>query len=207
LACAGVANAAELPLSTHSSDDTPAAWLSATFEFTVTGSVSSGGQTLTLEVTNETGISTPAFAINQVFFNSAAGVSLSQVGANGLNGWALDQSGTAHAGGFGRFDFALLAAPQGGSPDAIAADSSLTFVFAIDHDSDVTAGDFVTEFSTVPPGAHEAIIAAKFIQGPGDDSAYGAYIPLPPALPMGIAGLVGVAALRRWKRAKIINPG
>jgi hypothetical protein len=49
-----------------------------------------------------------------------------------------------------------------------------------------------------------AIIAGKFIQGPGDDSGYGAYIPLPPALPMGIAGLVGVAALRRWKRAKVL---
>jgi hypothetical protein len=211
LACAGVANAAKLDLSTHSSDDTPAEALLATFEFTVTGGAALGGQTLSLTVTNNTvaisegGLG--AFALSEIFFNSAAGVDLNLTPITaGLNGWTLDKTGAAHAGGFGSFDFALLADKQGGSPGAIAAGSSLTFGFDIDGDT-VTADDFTTELSTIPPGGRPAYAAAKFIQGPGDDSGYGAYIPLPPALPMGIAGLLGVAVLGRRKRAKIINPG
>jgi hypothetical protein len=193
LACAGTANAGTLWLSTRSSDETPAEYLSATFEFTVVGNA------VTLTVTNDTGDTTPAYALSQVFFNSAAGVTLS---ATNTNGWSFSTG--EHADGFGVFDFALMADESGGAPDAIADGNSLTFEFTITAGGPVTADDFITGFSTIPPGDHMAIIAGKFIQGPGDDSGYGAYIPLPPALPMGIAGLVGVAALRRWKRAKVL---
>jgi hypothetical protein len=191
-------------LSNASSDETPAEWLSATLEFTVTGGAALGGQTLSLTVTNNTGGETPAFALSQIFFNSAAGVGLSLTSVtDGLN-WGLNTG--AHADSFGVFDFQLATPEQQGSPGAIAAGASLTFGFDITGDT-VTAGDFTTEFSTIPPGDHAAIAAAKFIQGPDgdDDSAYGAYIPLPPALPMGIAGLIGIGVLGRRRRAKILR--
>jgi hypothetical protein len=194
-------------LSNASSDETPAEWLSATLEFTVTGGAALGGQTLSLTVTNNTGMGgeTPEFALSQIFFNSAAGVGLTPTGGGLPTGWSW---GSGHAGGFGIFDFHLETSEAGGSPGAIAAGASLTFGFDIVHDGeDVAANDFTTELSSIPPGGRPAIAAAKFIQGPGDDSGYGAYIPLPPALPMGIAGLLGVAVLGRRKRARIINPG
>ena len=44
-----------------------------------------------------------------------------------------------------------------------------------------------------------AIVAAKFVAGPGDDSAVGAFIPEPGTV--ALLGLAGLLGLRRRRRA------
>ena len=199
---AGVAKAdtiATLDLSSHSSDATPAAWLLATFTFTV----SAGGTHLDLTVTNNTSNLFGTYDINEIYFNGpGGGLTLTEVGT--LSGWGPGPLVSSdNADGFGVFDFAMH--DVGGSPNAISAGASLVFHFAIGNGT-ATASDFVDNFSTIPPGDTPSLIAAKFIHGPvspdspdGDDSAYGALIPLPPALPMGLVGLLGVVFFRRRK--------
>ena len=203
---AGVAKAetiATLDLSTHSSDATPAAWLLATFTFTV----NNAGTQLTLLVENKTQALGPpgafgAYDIREIYFN---GNDIFGLAVTTDHGWDLRTNDAGD--GFGNFDFTMDI--DSNSAGVIAAGASLEFVFNITGGTTATAADFVSNFSTVPPGDTPAIIAAKFVHGPvspdspgGDDSAYGAFVPLPPALPMGIAGLIGVAFLRRRTQGK-----
>ncbi len=188
---AGVAKAdAILSLSTHSSNATSPSVLSAKFTFILSGS------TLTLTVDNNTG-GGDAYEMDEIYFNGPSGLAMTLAGGTG---WVLTTGGNANkADGFGTFDFAVKDASNP-TTNTIKSGLSLSFVFTITSGSAVEQ-DFVTFFSATPPPDRLAIIAAKFVRGPkggpGGSSAHGAFIPLPAALPMGIAGLIGVAFIRR----------
>jgi len=188
LALATAAPASLITLSDASSEPgVDASLLSATMEFTVAGT------TLTLTVTNNTS-GANSFKMNELYFNAPDGVTLS---FDGLAGWNM-ATGVA-VGMFGVFDFALLDG-QGGSPNQITAGETVSFTFTILTGAP-TMNDFVSEFSTIPPGDMLAIVAAKFVQGPDDASAFGAAIPSPGALALlAAAGLVS-SGRRRRRRA------
>lgn len=157
-----------ITLSTHSSDETPAAVLNATMEFEVTGS------TLTLTVTNNT--TTPnAYRISELYFNGPAGLVLS---FSSMPGWNYSTNGAAD--GFGVFDF-VLTDGVGNNPHQVQPNGGTkVFTFTIISGT-ATAADFTTKLSSIPPGMTPAIAAAFFRGGPGDDSGYGAFIPSPAA--------------------------
>ena len=186
LAVVNTASATLINLSDASSDETDAGLLSATMDFEVLGNV------LTLTVTNNTADPT-AYKINELYFNVPDGVTLS---FDGLPGWS-DATNVMVA-VFGTFDFALLDG-QGGSPNQILAGETVEFTFTITLGNPLKDA-FVTLFSD-PVGDNDGwIVAAKFVGGPGDDSAFGASIPTPGVLALlGAAGLVG--SRRRRRRA------
>ena len=187
LAMANAAPATLISMSMFSSDETDPGLLNATLDFSVVGSV------LTLTVTNTTDNNPFGFEfdINEIYFNAPDTVTLSLVN---IPGWSLQTD--VMADGFGVFSFALIDG-QGGNPAQITPGEIQVFTL------NITAGtpaklDFVSIFSDPPPGDRGAPIAAKFVNGNGDDSAYGA-VPAP-----GVLALLGVAGLlsgRRRRRA------
>lgn len=176
---------ATIGLSDLSSDSTPASVLLATMEFEVSGS------TLTVTVTNDTA-SPNDYKMNEVYFNAPAsltGLTLTSP----PSGWNLHTNVAAD--GFGVFSFGLIDG-VGTSPAMIQPGATTVFTFMMTGTASET--DFVSIFSSIPPGSQPAIVAAKFVGGPGDDSAYGATIPAP-----GAAAVVAVGAglmLRRRRR-------
>lgn len=194
-ACAlgAAANGAIINLSSHSSDETPASWLSATLEFEVSGS------TLSLTVTNDT-FGATAFKITDVYFNAASNVA-SVTALTMPSGWNF--STNVATAGFGIFDFGVS---RSGNPNlAILPGASLTFLFSV-AGSDVVAENFISEMSTIPPGGMTALAAARFRGGPEDDSATGAYnptIPPPPVpAPAAVVALFGGAMIAGVRRRR-----
>jgi hypothetical protein len=186
-ALAQPAQASMIMISTHSSDETPASVLDATMDFQVLGS------TLTLTVTNDT-TAPDEYLINQLYFNGTDNVSgLTPVATP--EGWSYSTG--EQADGFGTFDFALIDG-VGGDSHAIAPGDSLTFTFTISG-AGYTDIDFTSDFSTNTNDP--MVVAAKFIVGPGDDSAFGATNePVVPAAP-GVAIFLGLLATGRRRRA------
>ena len=191
------ADSITLQLSSHSSDATSAGLLLASFTFEVTGTTN---KTLKLTVTNLT--SGNPYNMNEVYFNSP------ETGAGALtyagtppDGWTFMTSEKAD--GFGTFDYAMIDGTGEGNLSQIAPNEFVEFFFTFTGTA--TASDFAHAMST-----EGFLIAAKFVNGAhandpsekNEDSAYGALVPLPPALPMGIVGLLGVAFLRRRTQGK-----
>ena len=183
LVCSNAATASIITLSQFSSDNTDPALLSATFDFAVSGN------TLTLSVTNDT-LAPNDYLISEVYFNAPDGVTLSFAG---LTGWTFMTEQAAD--GFGRHDFALIDG-QGLSSDQIAPGETVIVPFTILTGSP-TPQSILNAFSVIPPGNQPVVIAAKFRAGPGDDSAFGASIPAPGALPLVMAGIALVNRRRR----------
>lgn len=181
--CANGATASIITLSQFSSDETDPALLSASFDFAVSGSM------LTLSVTNDT-LAPNDYLISAVYFNAPDGVTLS---FDGLTGWTFltDQG----ADGFGRHDFALIDG-QGQNPAQIGPGETVLFSFTILAGSP-TPQSILSSFSVIPPGNQPVVVAAKFRAGPGDDSAFGASIPAPGALPLVLGGIALVNRRRR----------
>ncbi len=174
-----------ITLSTHSSDETDPALLSATLDFSVVGNM------LTLTMINDT-LGENGFNINRLYFNGGGGVTGLALDS-GPSGWGLEFD--QHAGGFGTFGFALIGGVGRNGP-TVAPGEMVTFIFSIAGAG--TEPDFTTNFSTLPPGSIAAIAAAKFVMGPGDDSAFGAFVPAPGTLALlGLAGVVGLGRRRR----------
>jgi len=175
--------AATINLSTHSSNSTDASLLSAEFRFEVIGMM------LTLTVTNQT-IAPDDFFINQIYFNGPSSLS-SLTLTSPPAGWALHTDEPAD--GFGVFDYALIDG-VGSDSSTIASGESLMFEFSMSG----SAGDFdfVSHFSSVPPGSMPMIVAAKFVAGPGNDSAFGGTNEPVPAPAAGLL-LLGLACGRR----------
>ncbi len=175
-----------LTLSDLSSDETSPDDLSATLTFSVSGT------SLDLIATNATSL-TDGFDITEIYFNTTSQITGLTLGAGG-SGWTLlaDQS----ADGFGTFDYVLLN-DTGNDLFEIAPGESRAFTLGIAGSGFYTDADFTTQLSSVPPGSHEAIAAAKFVSGPGDDSAFGAVIPEPAT---GLLMLTAIALLSGRRR-------
>ncbi|MHC4826020.1 MAG: hypothetical protein ACYTEY_05620 [Planctomycetota bacterium] len=191
LGIAPVASASvfELQLSDFSSDQTPAGDLSATWEFSVVG------DELAITVTNDT-VDPSEFNMNQLFWNGPDGVSLT---ASSLPAdWSFSAYPDAiMADGFGKFDFMLRNGQGEGDPSLINPGETLVFMFTIFGGAD--AKDFATSFSFQEnPDGISGIIAAKFVNGPGDDSAFGTTVPAPGVLALiGVAGVIAARPRRR----------
>lgn len=193
----GVANG--LTLSTESSDETPASVLDATFDIQV-----SGGNTLQLTVTNDT-TAPDTFNINEVFFNGPSGTGLSLASAtHSVNGdvfasWNPVET-VIMVNGWGDFDFALTNGVGANNPSVIQPGANVVFVLDISGGCAATLSCTSSDFaSALSSGGYLA--AAKFVNGPGDDSAFGAVIPEPSTAALLALGLVGIAARRRAARA------
>jgi hypothetical protein len=178
-------------LSTHSSDESPASVLDATLEFIVVDS------TLTLEVTNDT-TAPDTFDLSEVHFNvlESAGVTALAL-ISPTEDWFLDTG--MDTGMFGIFDFSVIDG-VGPDPAQILPGETETFTFDISGSGPFYASDFTSEFSTIPPGDMPALAAAKFVDGPDLDSAYGAYVPEPGSLSLLALGLALFTFRRRTHR-------
>ncbi|UCF34918.1 MAG: PEP-CTERM sorting domain-containing protein [Phycisphaerales bacterium] len=178
-------------LSTHSSDESPAFVLDATLEFIVVDS------TLTLEVTNDT-TAPDTFDISEVHFNvlESAGVTALAL-ISPTEGWFLRTN--VDTGMFGVFDFTVIDG-VGEVPTQILPGETEAFTFDISGGGPFYASDFTSDFSTIPPGDMPALAAAKFVDGPDMDSAYGAYVPEPGSLSLLALGLTLFTFRRRTHR-------
>jgi hypothetical protein len=180
-----------LDLSTHSSDETLAEDLNATVDFSVVG------LTLTISITNDT-LMTGEFNINEFYWNGPDGMVLTPDTVPAFWDFYIpDMSQPTLADGFGTFDFAVKDGRGETHPSLIQPGETLDFIFTMSMPADVK--DFTTALSAMdPPGAMPMYIAAKFVNGPGDDSAYGGTIPTPGVLAlMAMAGVVAARPKRR----------
>lgn len=162
--------ASPILLSEASSDETAAEALFAELRFDVVGSVL---EVTVLNRTDESNVQlgTGEYAIDSIYFNATANVSgLALVSPAG---WSLETN--ARGGGeFGRFDFALIGSKGKPPHHVIDPGASLTFELLISGTGPFAPEDFTTVESSIPPGSMPMIAQAKFVMGPGDDSAFGA---------------------------------
>ena len=184
-----------ITLSDFGSDSTPAECLDATVEFSVVES------TLTIVVSNLTdgpdGGQDTGFDIMSIYFNATENVADLML-TSPASGWALyPWSNYTKANGFGQFDFALIGS-VGSEPAHVDGESSETFTLTVTG-TGVSASDFYTDLSVIPPGKMPMLVAAKFVNGPGDDSAFGATeVPEPVTVALlGLGGLVLICGRRK----------
>ncbi len=191
--CSAQANI--ITLSGFSSDDTSAEDLDATVEFSVAST------TLRIVVSNLTdgpddGPDT-GFDIMSIYFNATENVTGLML-TSPTSGWTLyPWSNNTKANRFGQFDFALID-DMGIDPAQIDGKNSETFTLAIEG-TEVSASDFYTVPSVIPPGEAPMLLAAKFVNGPGDDSAFGASSAIPEPATIALLGLGGLLLCRRRK--------
>lgn len=215
LTLASASQALTLKLSEFSSDSTDPALLDATFDFSV------AGNTLTLVVTNDTvGVvnaepdDQDAYNINEIYFNGSSDVTgLTYISATHSaagdvkSAWTFAAGSQQGAGAFGSFDFGLTDGVGETNPNLIGPGESLTLVFTILGTGPFDMNDFL-DLSSNPPGSIQALIQAKFVNGAGDDSAFGATAdenfgsaPEPATAALLGLGLVGLAVAGRPRRA------
>ncbi|MHC4716580.1 MAG: hypothetical protein ACYS5V_06400 [Planctomycetota bacterium] len=191
IAPAASASIMTLDLSTHSSDMTPAEDLNATVDFSV------AGMTLTISITNDTQM-TGEFNINEFYWNGPDGMVLTPDTVPDFWDFYVPNGGNpTQADGFGTFDFAVKDGIGETDPSLIQPGETLAFSFTMSFAAGVK--DFTTACSVPDSGDFcAALIAAKFVNGPGDDSAYGATVPTPGVLAlMAMAGVVAARPRRR----------
>jgi hypothetical protein len=164
----------------------------ATFDFSVVGS------TLTLTVTNDT-TAPDEYNINEVYFNGSADVSsltltsaTHSTAGDVMADWIPVLTGVM-VDGFDTFDFGLQDGTGELAPPAIGPTENMIFVFSIAGSGPFNDLDFISSNSM------GLTAAAKFVNGPGDDSAYGA-VPEPSTALLLASGLLLLGARRRTRR-------
>ncbi len=194
LALGSSAGAATITLSSMSSDATPASVLDATFVFMITGA-----SELTLTVTNDT-TAPDEFIINGAWFNAAGNVTgltldsaTHSVEGDVFAAWDPVEN-TSMVDGFGIFDFGVTDGVGQNNLNLIGPGESIDFVFTIAGTGPFADTDFVVL------NGSGFLAAAKFIAGPGDDSAFGAAVPEPTTVALFGLGLLGLGMLGRRPR-------
>ena len=186
LLCATRADAAMILLSTAATHGADPALLDASIEFEVTGNA------LTITVTNTTEELHP-YHINQILFNASSDVTSVQE-TSMPTGWSLATHRNANA--FGHFEY-MIHGGAGANSQALLPGDSAMFVLTF-QGSNVTAEDFLSEFSD---GARPMLVAAKFLNGPGNAGPYGGTDQAPPIPEPGclalLMGAIAVAYRRR----------
>lgn len=175
-----------LTLSDASSDETNPAMLNAHLSFDVSGN------TLTLTAYNDTA-GDVSFDLSAIYFNAPSSVDDIAL-LSAPPGWEILT--LQHAGMFGTFDFALFS-QLGNDPWEIHPGQSQEFLLEISGSDPLLDTDFTTNLSTIPTGNRPSLAAIKFINGPGDDSAFGAVVPEPSTLI-----LLGFAACAAFARRR-----
>ena len=184
------ARATTLHLSQFSSETDPtAAVLDATLVLLLTGP-----SELTLTLTNDTA-APDAYLINGVWFNAAAHVTgLGLVSATHSDAGDVTAAwdpveADSKADGFGSFDFGLTDGVGAGNPNLIGPGETVDFVLTIAG----TGSYDISDFDVL--NDHGIRAAAKFVSGPGGQSAFGATgeTPEPGTAALLGAGLLGMA--------------
>lgn len=186
------AGATQVTLSSVSSDVTPASILDATFDFSV------AGMNLTVVVNNDTA-APYAFNINEMFFNVSGAVTnvmltsaVHSAEGNVASDWMTPRTDWM-VDGFGEFDHGLTNRAGENDPSIIGPAEYVTFVFGISGTGPLTDADFIQ------PNANGYLAAAKFVNGPGDDSAWGT-VPEPSTALLLASGLLLLGGQRRSHR-------
>jgi hypothetical protein len=191
LGVAGSSQASTIVCCDMSSDSTPAGDLGATFDFSVVGT------TLFLQVTNDT-VAPNAFTINELYFNAAANVTSLTLTAATHSGigdvltyWDPVMTNVMED-GFGDFDYAIMDGNGETDPWLIGSGQDILFELTIGGSGPFDMSDF----------GHANIdgytLGAKFVNGPGDDSAWGANVPEPStALLVGLGSMILGVSRRR----------
>lgn len=172
----------------------------------VTGTVSYSANTLTITLTNTSPLGNGPGTITAIVFNIAsmdntASASLSSFSSPSTpsDNWGDASNSTLQDGMFGPFEAGaeLTTSP----PTGIAIGDTITWVFTIsasDRNS-LSAADFV--FNDAPNGAGMIIRFQSFDEPATAGSDFVTVVPLPAALPMGLAGLAGLALVRHRSRS------
>ena len=157
---------------------------------------------LTVSVANQT-TAPNEFNITEIFFNVPDTVTSASFSVNPGSEWMLNfdnlPGGGIMADGFGDFDLHILDAP--GDPIAkVNSGDTVDFGLTLSGTGIISVDDFVTEFSenqTLEVGP--MLAAVKFVNGPGDVSAFGA-TPEPSTVALLTAG--GSLIFLRRKRSR-----
>jgi hypothetical protein len=195
-----------LQLSDSSSDETMASDLSALVVFETSGSV------MTATVTNQTQTTTSGYNMNELYFGVTGDVTdLMLTGSSGsmdgdnLADWTLYPEGRGNsvvtqADGFGTFDWALKDGVNGDAATVHPYEIQVfTFSFTCAAAAVCDSADFGTVLSSKGAAHGHQLVAAKFVTGPADDSAFGATATIvPEPSPAALLGLgIAILALRR----------
>jgi hypothetical protein len=166
--------------------------LDANFDFSVLDT------TLTLTVTNNT-TAPDDYNINEVYFNGSSDVSslsvvsvTHSVAGDVTLDWIPLLTGVM-VDGFGTFDYGMTDGLGELAPPAIGPTEDLTFVFSI------TGTEPFSDYDFIVGNGSGYTAAAKFVNGPGDDSAYGT-VPEPSTALLLASGLLLLGARRRTRR-------
>ena len=203
-AVAGPTQGATILLSSLSSDGASPpdpAVLKATFDFTLSSTLLEDDPILTFSVHNRT-TAPNEFDMNELYFNAPDNVTGMSV-ISGGTGWTLDLDnaplGGFNVNGFGMYDVAMVDG-VGGDPHEIMPGETHVFEIQLSGAGPVTDIGFVSEFTEIDPGmgGTQTVVAAKFVSGPGDASAYGAQdVPVPEPGSLAMLVLGGLMLLRR----------